>query len=391
MFIMAMRVETNPLEAAYAALLENGLDGAGEALRILVNEAAKIERSAFLGARPYERTETRRDYANGFKPKTVLTRHGELTFQVPQVRSGDFYPSALEKGTRTDQAVNLALAEMYIQGVSTRRVIDVLQRLLGPEISLSSAQVSRAAAKLDEGLRAWRERPLGETPYLFLDARYEKVRLEGRIVDCAVLIAVGIEASGKRRVLGCEVATSEAEINWRRFLEKLLARGLTGVTLIIADDHAGLKAARRAVLPSVPWQRCQFHLQQNAGALTTRQEARKTVAAQMRAIFNAPDRTEAERLLKAALTLWCKEHPKLAEWAETAIPESLTVFDFPAAHRIRLRTTNGLERINRELRRRTRVASIFPNPDSCLRLVSALLTELDDEWMTGKVYLNFNL
>lgn len=388
---MAMRVETNPLEAAYAALLENGLDGAGEALRILVNEAAKIERSAFLGARPYERTETRRDYANGFKPKTVLTRHGELTFQVPQVRSGDFYPSALEKGTRTDQAVNLALAEMYVQGVSTRRVIDVLQRLLGPEISLSSAQVSRAAAKLDEGLRAWRERPLGETPYLFLDARYEKVRLEGRIVDCAVLIAVGIEASGKRRVLGCEVATSEAEINWRRFLEKLLARGLTGVTLIIADDHAGLKAARRAVLPSVPWQRCQFHLQQNAGALTTRQEARKTVAAQMRAIFNAPDRTEAERLLKAALTLWCKEHPKLAEWAETAIPESLTVFDFPAAHRIRLRTTNGLERINRELRRRTRVASIFPNPDSCLRLVSALLAELDDEWMTSKVYLNFNL
>lgn len=388
---MAMRVETNPLEAAYAALLENGLDGAGEALRILVNEAAKIERSAFLGARPYERTETRRDYANGFKPKTVLTRHGELTFQVPQVRSSDFYPSALEKGTRTDQAVNLALAEMYVQGVSTRRVIDVLQRLLGPEISLSSAQVSRAAAKLDEGLRAWRERPLGETPYLFLDARYEKVRLEGRIVDCAVLIAVGIEASGKRRVLGCEVATSEAEINWRRFLEKLLARGLTGVTLIIADDHAGLKAARRAVLPSVPWQRCQFHLQQNAGALTTRQEARKTVAAQMRAIFNAPDRTEAERLLKAALTLWCKEHPKLAEWAETAIPESLTVFDFPAAHRIRLRTTNGLERINRELRRRTRVASIFPNPDSCLRLVSALLAELDDEWMTGKVYLNFNL
>ena len=387
---MAMRVETNPLEAAYAALLENGLDGAGEALRILVNEAAKIERSAFLGARPYERTETRRDYANGFKPKTVLTRHGELTFQVPQVRSSDCYPSALEKGTRTDQAVNLALAEMYVQGVSTRRVIDVLQRLLGPEISLSSAQVSRAAAKLDEGLRAWRERPLGETPYLFLDARYEKVRLEGRIVDCAVLIAVGIEASGKRRVLGCEVATSEAEINWRRFLESLLARGLKGVTLIIADDHAGLKAARRAVLPSVPWQRCQFHLQQNAGALTTRQEARKTVAAQMRAIFNAPDRTEAERLLKAALTLWCKEHPKLAEWAETAIPESLTVFDFPAAHRIRLRTTNGLERINRELRRRTRVASIFPNPDSCLRLVSALLAELDDEWMTGKVYLNFN-
>lgn len=388
---MAMRVEANPLEAAYAVLLENGLDGAGEALRILVNEAAKIERDAFIGARPYERTETRRDYANGFKPKTMLTQHGELTFQVPQVRSGDFYPSVLEKGTRTDRAVNLALAEMYVQGVSTRRVITVLQHLLGPDISLSSTQVSRATEKLDKELEAWRNRPLGELPYLFLDARYEKVRLEGKIVDCAVLIAVGIESSGKRRVLGCDIATSEAEINWRRFLEKLLARGLQGVKLIIADDHAGLKAARRAVLPSVPWQRCQFHLQQNAGQFVTRQEARKTVADKMRAIFNAPDRMEAERLLKAALEVWRKEHPKLAEWAEEAIPESLTVFDFPAAHRIRLRTTNGLERINRELRRRTRVASIFPNPNSCLRLVSALLAELDDEWMTGKVYLNLNL
>lgn len=387
---MAMRVETNSLEAAYAALLEHGLDGAGEALRILVNEAAKIERSEFLGAHPYERTETRRDYANGFKPKTMLTRLGEVTFEVPQVRSGDFYPSVLEKGTRTDRAVHLTLAEMYVQGVSTRRVIDVLQRLLGPEIALSSAQVSRAAQKLDEGLKAWRERPLGETPYLFLDARYEKVRLEGRIVDCAVLIAVGIDASGKRRVLGCEVATSEAEINWRRFLENLLARGLKGVKLIVADDHAGLKAARRAVLPAVPWQRCQFHLQQNAGQLLARQEARKTVAGTMRTIFNAPNKMEAERLLKTALETWRKEHPKLAQWAEEAIPESLTVFDFPEAHRIRLRTTNGLERINRELRRRTRVASIFPNPDSCLRLVSALLAELDDEWMTSKVYLNLN-
>ena len=285
---MAMRVETNPLEMAYAVLLEHGLEGAGEALRILVNEAAKIERSQFLGAAPYERSERRRDYANGYKPKTVLTRLGELTFQVPQVRCGDFYPSALEKGTRTDQAVHLALAEMYVQGVSTRRVIEVLQRLLGPEISLSTAQVSRAAARLDEGLAAWRERPLGEVPYLFLDARYEKVRLEGRIVDCAVLIAVGVDATGKRRVLGCTVATSEAEINWRRFLESLLARGLHGIKLIIADDHAGLKAARKAVFPSVPWQRCQFHLQQNAGQFVTRQEAKKHVAATLRAILSTP-------------------------------------------------------------------------------------------------------
>ena len=276
------------------------------------------------------------------------------------------------------------------RGVSTRRVIDVLQRRLGPEISLSCAQVSRAAAKLDEGLKAWRERPLGEVPYLFLDARYERVRLEGRIVDCAVLMAVGIEASGKRRVLGCEVTPSEADISGRRFLESLLARGLKGVRLIVADDHAGLKAARRAVLPSVPWQRCRFPLQQNAGRFVTRPEARKTVAARMRAIFNAPDRAEAERLLRSALDAWRKEHPKLARWAEEAVPEGLIVFDFPPPHRTRLRTTNGLERVNRELRRRTRVAGIFPNPESCLRLVSALLAELDDEWLTGKVYLNLN-
>ncbi|NYW24379.1 IS256 family transposase, partial [Escherichia coli] len=189
-------------------------------------------------------------------------------------------------------------------------------------------------------------------------------------------------------LVGSEMCIRDS--NWRRFLESLLARGLKGVKLIISDDHAGLKAARRAVLPSVPWQRCQFHLQQNAGQFVTRQEAKKTVARQLRAIFNAPDRIEAERLLRESLAQWRQEHPKLAQWAEESVVESLTVFDFPAEHRVRLRTTNGLERINRELRRRTRVASIFPNPESCLWLVSALLAELDDEWMTGKVYLNLN-
>lgn len=186
--------------------------------------------------------------------------------------------------------------------------------------------------------------PWAKCPTSCLPARYEKVRLEGRIVDCAVLIAVGIEAGGRRRVLGCDIAISEAETTKRRFLESLLARGLKGVRLIVADDHAGLKAARRAVWPSVPWQRCQFHLQQNAGQLITRQEARKTVTAKLRAIFNAPDKPEAERLLKLALETWRREHPKLAQWAEEAIPQGLTVFDFPAAHHVRLRTTNGLER-----------------------------------------------
>jgi len=387
---MAMRVETHPLEAAYAALLSQGLDGAGEALRILVNEASKIERAHHLNAQPFERSDDRQGYANGFKPKTVMTRLGELTFAVPQVRDSSFYPSALDKGSRTEQALHLALAEMYVQGVSTRKVITVLQSLLGPEVAISSTQVSRAAETLDGGLQAWRERPLGETPYVFLDARYERVRAAGQIVDCAVLVAVGVTAEGIRRVLGVSVELSEAEVHWRGFLDSLVRRGLCGVKLIVSDNHAGLKAARRAVFPSVPWQRCQFHLQQNAQAYVTRLDQRQAVAQRIRAIFNAPDRDEAQRLLNQAIDAWRKDAPKLAEWAQENLAEGLAVFGYPPSHRTRLRTTNGLERINRELKRRTRVASIFPNAPSCLRLVSALLAECDEEWMTGKIYLNMN-
>lgn len=385
---MAQRVEHNPLDDAYAAILAQGLDGAGEALRILVDEASKIEREHFLQARPHERSAERIDYANGFKPKTVMTRMGELTFAIPQVRGGGFYPSTLAKGSRTDQALNLMMAEMYVQGVSTRKVIEVLQRLVGPEVSISSTQVSRATEQLDTGLAAWRERPLGPTPYLLLDARYERVREAGQIIDCAVLVAVGVTDDGKRRVLGVSVALSEAEVHWRAFLDSLLRRGLSGVKLIVSDDHAGLKAARRATLPSVPWQRCQFHLQQNAQSHITRVDQRESAGRRIRAIFNAPDRAEAERLLKQALEAWATDAPKLASWAEANLPDGFTVFNFPAAHRVRLRTTNGLERINREIKRRTRVASIFPNAPSCLRLVSALLAETDEDWLEGKIYLN---
>ena len=393
---MAQRVEHHPLDAAFAALLNNGLDGAGEALRILVNEASRIERNHFLNVQPHERTVERSDYANGFKPKTMMTRVGELTFEVPQVRGGGFYPSALEKGSRTEQALNIALAEMYVQGVSTRKVITVLQALLGPEVSISSTQVSRAAEQLDAGLAVWRERPLDETPYVFLDARYapkevllgdERVREGGQLVDCAVLV-VGITQSGHRRVLGVSVALSEAEVPWRAFLDSLVRRGLKGVKMIVADAHAGLNAVRRATLPSVPWQRCQFHLQQNAPSYVTRLDQRKPVAQRIRVIFNAPDKSEAERLLRQVIEGWRTEAPKLAQWGEENLPEGFAAFGLPISQRVRLRTTNGLERINREIKRRTRVASIFPNTASCLRLVSALLAECDEEWMTGKIYLN---
>jgi transposase-like protein len=378
----------NPLNEAYACLLDNGLDGAAEALRIMVNEASKIERAQFIQAFPHERTAQRVDYANGYKPKTMLTRLGEVTFDVPQARSGGFYPSALEKGCRSEQAVNLALAEMYVQGVSTRKVIEVLQKLVGPEVSISSTQISRCAANLDTALQAWRNRPLDETPYVLLDARYERVREGGHLVDCAVLVAVGVTACGRRRVLGVSVALSEAEVHWRDFMNSLIARGLRGVKLIVSDDHLGLKAARKAAFPSVPWQRCQFHLQHNAQAYVSKLDERKPVSRVIQSIFNAPDLDEANRLLKRAIASWQSIQPKLAIWAEANIPDGFAVFALPAHHRVRCRTTNGLERINRELKRRTRVASIFPNTASCLRLVSAILAEQDEEWINAKIYLN---
>ena len=283
--------------------------------------------------------------------------------------------------------MNLALAEMYVQGVSTRKVIEVLQKLVGPEVSISSTQISRCTARLDEGLQAWRTRPLDETPYVILDARYERVRSAGQVVDCAVLIAIGVTASGHRRVLGVSVALSEAEVHWRAFLDSLIERGLRGVKFIASDGHAGLKAARQAMFAGVPRQRCQFHLQHNAQGYVSRIDQRTAVAQQIRGIFNAADAIEAQRLVNAALKDWQTSHPQLATWAEKNLPEGFAVYGLPEAHRIRMRTTNGLERLNKELKRRTRAATLFPNPASCLRLVSAMLAEQDEEWMTAKIYL----
>ena len=367
-------------------LTEQGLDSLPEMIRVMVNEAMRIERENYLGAKPYERSEDRQGHANGYKPKTVKTRVGELTFDIPQVREGGFYPRSLEKGMRSERALLLTLAEVYVQGVSTRKVAAITERLCGTQISAS--QVSRAAQHLDEELEAWRNRPLGEVLYLYLDARYEKVRQAGSVQDAAILMACGVKRDGRRSVLGISVSVSEAEAHWRAFLEGLVKRGLWGVQLIVSDDHAGLKAARQAVFGGIPWQRCQFHLQQNAQSYVTRLDQRKPVAQRIRAIFNAPDATEAERLLRQAIEGWRSEAPKLAQWAEENLPEGFAVFNWPIAQRVRLRTTNGLERINREIKRRTRVASIFPNAASCLRLVSALLAECDEDWMTGKIYLN---
>ena len=365
-------------------LAEKGLETVPELLRVLINQAMQAERAKYLNAGQYERTEDRKGHANGYKPKTVRTRVGEITFAVPQVREGGFYPSALEKGLRSERALVIALAEMYVQGVSTRKVKAITEELCG--VDVSSMQVSRAAAQLDGALQEWRERPLGEITYLYVDARYEKVREAGQVRDAAVLVASGITPEGERQVLGVSVSLSEHETHWKAFLKGLKDRGLRGVKLVTSDDHEGLGAARRAVLGSVPWQRCQFHLQQNAGAYLPKQSMRLEVAADIRSMFNAPDRQTAEAFLQAAIQKYAISAPRLSAWLEENLSEGFTVFDFPLEHRRSIRTTNSLERINKEIRRRTRVVGVFPNEASCLRLISALLMEISEEWQIGKHY-----
>jgi len=368
-------------------LSEHGFEGMAQAMECLFNECMKIERQQALGVGPYQRGEERRGQANGFKPKTVKTRIGPLALRVPQVRGAEFYPHVLERGTRSEKALRLALAEMYVQGVSTSKVTKITEELCGCEVS--SSDVSRATAMLDEELSKWRSRPLSAMKYLILDARYEKVREAGSVRDCAVLLAIGVDAEGRRSILGVSVSLSEAEVHWREFFKSLLQRGLYGVELIVSDAHAGLKEARQACFAGVPWQRCQFHLMHNALAHVPRQELKSEVMADLRGVFDAADQAAANEQLQRVVRKHEKSAPKLAAWLEENVPESLTVFRLPSAHRQRLRTTNMLERLNRELKRRTRVATLFPNETSLLRLATAILIEVSEEWETGKRYVTF--
>jgi putative transposase len=382
---MTHHMNSNATGEAIQLLCEHGFDGLAAAMELLLNEVMKLQRCEALGAAPYERTEERQGYANGFKDKTLATRIGEVHLKVPQTRDVDFYPQALERGVRSERALTAALAEMYVTGVSTRKVSRIVEKLCGHEVS--SATVSRITSQLDEELERWRNRPLGETPYLVLDARYEHVRHQGTVVDVAVLVAIGITPDGHRTVLGVSVSDSEAEVHWREFFKGLIARGLHGCRFIVSDDHAGLKKARVACFAGVPWQRCQFHLMQNAMRYVPSESMHEAITADLRSIFDAPDRAEADRRLAAAVEKYSQTATKLANWMEANIPEGLTVLCLPVRHRVRMRTSNMLERQNRELKRRTRVVSIFPNDASLLRLVSAVLMETDEQWMSGRKYL----
>ena len=373
------RDQDTAIEALMEQLIANGAEDMASVFSGLFDLAMRIEREQFLEAGHYERTPLRRGYANGVKPKRLDTPAGTVTVNVPKTAGHDepFYPQSLERGRRSSRAVMLAVAEMYVKGVSTRDAEAVMKEF-GIE-SLSSTQVSRAAKLLDDELEAWRTRPLGEIRYLIVDARYEKVREGGVVRDAAVLSAIGIGPDERRRVLGVSCALSEAEVHWRAFLESLISRGMRGVQFVVSDDHAGLRAARKAVLTGATWQRCQFHLAQNAIHHAPTLAIRKRIGAELRQVWNAPDPNLATESLRRLVESYRDKAAKLAAWLEDNVPDGLAVFTLPEGHRRRLRTSNPMERaIQQEIKRRTQKVRVFPNEKSLERLVSAVLVEIDD-------------
>lgn len=371
------------------ALISEGPEIFKSVLEQLFNRAMDIERSEFIGAGPYERTSDRRGHANGFKSKSYQTGIGKLELSIPQVRGLKFYPQSLERGSRSERALKLAVAEMYVMGVSTRKVTKITEQLCGFEVS--SGQVSRLSKELDETLEEFRNRPLeDEYPFVYFDARYEKVRYGGVVRDLAVLIAIGVsKRTGKREILGIEALLSEAEVHWRTLMKRLSERGLSGVQLFISDDHEGMKAARKSVFPSIPWQRCQFHMSLNAQKYAPKVTMRKEISQTMKTIFNSPDRETARVMVQKACDLFKETAPDFVSWLEDNIEEGLTVFNFSEKYRVKIRTVNPLERVNKEIKRRTRVVGIFPNRESCVRLISAVLMEIHEGWLTGRKYINF--
>lgn len=373
-------------------LFDGGLEVALPRIaEILMNAAMLLERETHIGAAPYQRGVERNGYANGFKPRTFQTGIGALELSVPQVResSSTFSTSLLEKGSRSERALKSAIATMYVQGVSTRRVTKIMEQMCGFEVS--SGQVSNLNKQLDEEFKKWRNRPLPEIAYLIIDATYYKVRIDGVVRDCATLIAHGIRRDdGKRMILGVNCALSEAEVHWREFLTELKERGIGIPDLITSDAHSGLKAALKATLNATPWQRCQFHLQKNAQEYVTKQHLKSEVASDIKVIFNAGDRAHADEYLKDFVKTYGESQPKLATWAEENLPEGFAVFDLPEAHRKRLRTSNACENVNGQIKKRTRVVGLFPSEESLLRLVTGILIEISETWETGKTYLTLN-
>ena len=380
---MAHEKSTSPIVSLKTSLLDDP-----EFLHHLVERTLQTlldgEFTDFLCAAPYQRTGNRRGHRNGSYTRTVYTRVGAVELQVPRDRKGEFSPSLFSRYRRSEKALMLSLVEMVLQGVSTGKVRKITEQLCGT--SISSSTVSRLTTELDAELAIWRNRPVGVCPYLFVDARYEKVRHDGHIVSMAVNIVYAVTEEGYRTILDVSVSHSENEADYRRLFNGLKERGLTGVELIISDDHEGLKNAITKCFPGVSWQRCQVHFLRNL-LMRIRKPDRGWILASMKDVFAAADKATATSRLNGLVSKLQRPYPQIAEWLEEDGPETLTIFDFPEGHRRRLRTTNNIERLNQEIKRRTRVVRIFPNEASCLRLVTALCQERSETWETERRYL----
>ena len=349
----------------------------------------EMEMAECLQAGRYERSEERSGYRSGYYRRRLVTRVGTISLRVPQDRSGHFSTQVFEQYQRSEKALVAALAQMYVQGVSTRKVAAITEELCGHEFSASS--ISEITRRLDEQLKQFSQRALGEEfPYVILDARYERVREDGLIASRAVLVALGIDWEGRRQVLAVEYAHRESEHSWKEFLLGLKQRGLHGVRLVVSDDHPGLKRAVREVLTEAWWQRCYVHFLRNALDYLPR-KADDDCLQELRWMYERRDVEEARRDLKGWLDRWAGKYPKLCEWVETNIEETWTYYRLPLAHHKHLKSTNLLERFNQEIKRRTLVVRIFPNEASCLRLVRAIAAETHEEWMEGSRYLNMDL
>ena len=371
------------------ALVAGDRDLMKSLLKEALQEVLEGEMTEFLGASPSERTEGRQGYRAGYYGRNLVTRIGKLELRVPRDRNGEFSTALFERYARSEKALVAALAEMYVQGVSTRKVKAITEELCGH--SFSASAISSINKGLDESLARFANRQLDEAyPYLILDARYEKVRESGVIRSQAVLIAIGINWEGQRQVLAVEMANRESLTSWKEFLLRLKERGLSGVEFVVSDDHAGLKKAISEVLTEAAWQRCYVHFLRNALDYLPR-KADDDCLQELRWIYDRRDIQEAGRDLSAWILKWQTKYPKLADWVESNIGETLTFYRLPRVHHKHLKSTNMLERLNEEIKRRTRVVRIFPNMDSCLRLIRALCVETHETWLEDSRYLNMML
>ncbi|MDQ3146929.1 MAG: IS256 family transposase [Actinomycetota bacterium] len=360
------------------------LDVVRRGVELVLQALIEAEATEAIGAGPHERSESRTNQRNGHRARLLSTKAGDVELQIPKLRRGSFFPSVLERRRRIDRALFAVVMEAYVHGVSTRKVDDLVQAL-GLESGISKSEVSRICAELDEGLEAFRTRSLGHVafPYVFVDATYLKARVRGRVVSRAVVVATGVSATGDREVLGCEVGDSEDGAFWTAFLRGLRARGLTGVQLVISDHHLGLKAAIASVMLGAAWQRCRVHFMRNVLARVPKASA-EMVAAAVRTVFAQPDAAHVRSQLTEVTRMLGSQFPEVATMLEEAGEDLLAFCAFPQAHWRKLWSTNPLERLNGEIKRRTRVVGIFPNDAAVARLVTAVIVEAHDEWQVAE-------